>query len=159
MYNIIKCIKNVGGTASANFLPSLCKGGWQTKSDGRIVFMNNFGLKLYYNPSGFCFAKSSSLCTREPKQPLCHFVTAISPAGSVGAFEYFVFKGCHRQPASPHQSLVSPQKHSRTAYLERFALLLVFSPQHCTFFRHWRRHSASPRDSFPQGGSLFMPYP
>ena len=41
-------------------LPSLSKGGWHGASrDGRIVLMLN-------NPSVFCFAKSSSLYTREP---------------------------------------------------------------------------------------------
>ena len=40
---------------------------------------------------------------------------------------------------------VAPQKHSRTARLERFALLLVSSPQRHTFIRHRRRCAASPR--------------
>ena len=37
------------------------------------------------------------------------------------------------------------QKHSRTARLERFALLLVFSPQHLAFSCHRQRQDASPR--------------
>ncbi len=37
------------------------------------------------------------------------------------------------------------QKHSRTARLERFALLLVFSPQRLAFFCHRQRQDASPR--------------
>ena len=37
-----------------------------------------------------------------------------------------------------------PQKHSRTARLVRFALLLVSSPQRCACFCHRQRRSASP---------------
>ena len=39
----------------------------------------------------------------------------------------------------------APRKHSRTARLERFALLLVFSPHRLAFSCHRQRQGASPR--------------
>ena len=40
---------------------------------------------------------------------------------------------------------VAPQKHSRIACLERFALLLVSSPHRRAFLRRRRRRNGSPR--------------
>ena len=40
---------------------------------------------------------------------------------------------------------VAPQKHSRIARLERFALLLVSSPHRRAFLRRRRRRNGSPR--------------
>lgn len=42
-----------------------------------------------------------------------------------------------------------PQKHSRTARLERFALLLVSSPQSLAFICHWQRLVLRPTALHP----------
>jgi len=42
-------------------------------------------------------------------------------------------------------ALLAPRKHSRPARLERFTVLLVFSPQHHACIRHRRRRAASPQ--------------
>ena len=52
-----------------------------------------------------------------------------SLAGSVGAFEYFIFKGLHRKPASPHQSLILRDSFSR---LPARSLLLLRRGVHRT---------------------------
>ena len=49
---------------------------------------------------------------------------------------------------------VAPRKHSRTACLERGALLLVFSPHRHTCICHRQRCTDSPRHSPRASGSL-----
>ena len=50
-------------------------------------------------------------------------------------------------PTSDLRPLVTPQKHSRLARLEHFAILLVSSPHSCAFILHRRRHTHSPPNS------------
>ena len=123
-----------------SFIRSICRCAMSPlrfpQKHSRTARLERFALLLVFSPQSFaCFVRR----TRRISSPICatpRFDLKLS----------FIRSIC-RCAMSP---LRFPQKHSRTARLERFALLLVFSPQSFACFVRRTRRISSPICATPR---------